>query len=125
MLAFTKTGIWPLNHHILEPSVFEPLRNTTTEPLQPLPARLLTLLVPTRIPYGDADPNVPTTKNEAHYIIPLPPVLPHIATRQDLHHFRIHSPTYSGWNSSGITDSVRNFWTLGVIFFGVSITVRG
>jgi len=37
----------------------------------------------------------------------------------------LHSPTYSGQNSSGITDSIRNFWTLGVIFFGVFITVRG
>ena len=33
-----------------------------------------------------ADPNVPTAENEAHYIIPLPPLLPHTATRQDLHH---------------------------------------
>jgi len=37
----------------------------------------------------------------------------------------LHSPTYSGQNSSGITDSVWNFQTLGVIFLGVFITVRG
>jgi hypothetical protein len=84
--AFAKTGIWPLNHHILEPSVFEPSKDTTIESLQPLPARLPTILVPIRIPYGDADPNVPTAENEARYIIPLPPVLPHTATRQDLRH---------------------------------------
>jgi len=29
----------------------------------------------------------------------------------------LHSPTYSGQNSSRIMDSVRNFQTLGVIFF--------
>ncbi|KAF8224610.1 hypothetical protein L208DRAFT_1510654, partial [Tricholoma matsutake] len=56
------------------------------EPLQLLPMRLPTLLVPIRAPYSNADPDAPTAKNKAHYIIPLPPVLPHTATRQDLHH---------------------------------------
>jgi len=84
--AFAKTRIWPLNHHVLDLRVFEPLKNTTTEPSQPLPARLLTLLVPIRVPHGNRDHNVLTTKNEAHYIILLPQVLPHTATRQELCH---------------------------------------
>lgn len=84
--AFAKTGIWPLNRHILDPSVFEPSKNTTTEPSQPLPARLPMLLVPNKVPHDGADPSVPTTENEARYIIPLPPVLPHTARRQDLCH---------------------------------------
>jgi len=71
--TFAKTGIWPLNHHILDPSIFEPSKNTTTtEPSQPLPMRLPTLLIPIRAPYSNADPNVPTAKNEACYIIPFP-----------------------------------------------------
>jgi hypothetical protein len=86
MSAFVKTGIWPLNRHILDPSVFEPSKNTTTEPSQPLPARLPMLLIPNRVPHGSTDPNVPATENEARYIIPLPPVLHHTATRPDLRH---------------------------------------
>jgi hypothetical protein len=86
MSAFTKTGIWPLDRHILDPSIFEPSKNTTTEPSQPLPARLPMLLIPIRVPHGNADPNAPTAENEACYTIPLPPVLPHTATRQGLHH---------------------------------------
>jgi len=37
----------------------------------------------------------------------------------------LHSPTYSGRNPSRIMDSIRNFRTLGDIFFGVFITVSG
>ena len=44
------------------------------------------LLILIRAPYRNADPDVPTAENEACYIIPLPQVLPHTATRQDLCH---------------------------------------
>jgi hypothetical protein len=83
--AFAKTGIWPLNRHVLDPSTFEPSKNTSTEPAQPLPARLPTLLVPIQV---QPNPNLArlTAENEVRYIIPLPPALPHTATRVDLRH---------------------------------------
>jgi hypothetical protein len=84
--AFAKTGIWPLNRHVIEPSAFEPSKNTTTEPAQPLPARLPTLLVPIQVHHDNADPDAPAAENEARYIIPLPPALPHAAARKDLRH---------------------------------------
>jgi hypothetical protein len=77
--AFAKTGIWPFNHHVLHSSAFKPSKNTTTEPAQPLPAQLSTLLVPVQV-----QQDVPVD-NEIHYIIPLPPALPHTSTRADLH----------------------------------------
>jgi hypothetical protein len=53
-----------------------------------LPARLPALLIPIKVPDNDADraDHFPGTENEARYIIPLPPALPHTATRQDLRH---------------------------------------
>ena len=48
--AFRKTGIWPLNHHAIPLSAFEPAKNTTTQAAQPLPAHLPSLLVPTPTP---------------------------------------------------------------------------
>jgi hypothetical protein len=44
--AFSKTGIWPFNHHILDPITFKPSKNTMMEPSQPLPVRLPALLIP-------------------------------------------------------------------------------
>lgn len=82
--AFAKTGIWPFNRHILDPSVFEPSKNTTTEPAQPLPARLPTLLVPIQV-HNNTEQFAPTAGNEVRYIIPLLPALPHTAARVDLH----------------------------------------
>ena len=83
--AFTKTGIWPFNRHILDPSVFEPSKNTTTEPAQPLPARLPTLLIPIQV-HNNTEQVALTAGNEVCYIIPLLPALPHTAARVDLHH---------------------------------------
>jgi len=82
--AFAKTGIWPLNHYILDPSAFEPSKNTMTEPAQPLPARLPTLLVPIQVQHNNPNLAGPTTENEVCYFIPLPPTLPHTAARVDL-----------------------------------------
>lgn len=86
--AFAKTGIWPFNNHILELSTFEPSKNTTTEPSQPLPARLPSLLIPIQVNPNIApninNPNMPAVSNEARYIIPLPPPLPYAAARADL-----------------------------------------
>ena len=82
--AFAKTGIWPFNRHILEPSAFEPSKNTTTEPAQPLPTRLPTLLIPIQVHHGNTNLNAPAIENEVRYIIPLPPALPYAATRVDL-----------------------------------------
>lgn len=71
--AFAKTGIWPVNCHALDRSVIEPSKNTTTDSSKPLPAKL-PALIPIKVS-GDADPNHPGFKNEARYIIPLPPAL--------------------------------------------------
>ena len=35
--AFKKTGIWPMNHDALDPHVFDPSLNMTTQAAQPLP----------------------------------------------------------------------------------------
>ena len=45
--AFQKTGIWPVNHHAIPIAAFEPSKNTTTQAAQPLPATLLSILIPT------------------------------------------------------------------------------
>jgi len=82
--AFAKTGIWPFNRHVIEPSAFEPSKNTTTEPAQPLPARLPTLLVPIQVHHDNPNLDTSAAENEARYIIPLPPALPHTAARGDL-----------------------------------------
>jgi hypothetical protein len=82
--VFAKTGIWPFNRHALDSSAFEPSKNTTTEPAQPLPAKLPTLLIPIQAGH-DLDSETPT-ENEVHYTISLPPALPHTATRVDLFH---------------------------------------
>lgn len=42
--AFAKTGIWPMNRHALPLSAYEPSRNTTTRPAQPIPAAVPSLL---------------------------------------------------------------------------------
>jgi hypothetical protein len=84
--AFAKTGIWPFNRYILDSSVFEPSKNTTTEPAQPMPAKLPTLLIPIHVLGDNTEQNASTTTNEVRYIIPLPPALAHTATRADLHH---------------------------------------
>lgn len=83
--AFAKTGIWPFNRNVLELSAFEPSKNTTTEPAQPLPARLPTILIPIQTHLDNPEPNVSTNGNEVRYVIPLPPALLHTATRHNLH----------------------------------------
>ena len=82
--TFVKTGIWPFNHHILDPSVFKPSKNTTTEPAQPLPTRLPTLLIPIQV-HNNVEQVVLTAGNEVRYIIPLLPALHHTTVRGDLH----------------------------------------
>ena len=62
--AFTKTGIWPLNRNILEPSAFEPSKNTTTEPAQPLPTRLPALLIPIQVHRDNPNLDISATENE-------------------------------------------------------------
>ena len=85
IFAFAKTRIWPFNHHILDPSVFEPSKNTTTEPAQPLPARLPTLPIPIQV-HNNTEQVAPIAGNKVHYIIPLLPALHHTTARVDLHH---------------------------------------
>jgi hypothetical protein len=82
--AFAKTGIWPFNRHALDSSVFEPSKNTTTEPAQPMPAKLPTLLVPIHVLHDNGEASA--TDNEVRYTIPLPPAIRHTATRVELHH---------------------------------------
>jgi hypothetical protein len=48
--AFRRTGIWPLNCDAIPLSAFEPLKNTTTQAAQPLPAHLPSILVLTPTP---------------------------------------------------------------------------
>lgn len=79
-----KTGIWPFNCHVLDSTAFEPSKNTSTEPAQPLPAKLPTLLIPIQV-HNNTEQVALTADNEVHYIIPLPPALPHTAARVDLH----------------------------------------
>jgi len=83
--AFAKTGIWPFNCYILDPSIFELSKNTTTEPAQSLPARLPILLIPIQIHHDNTNSNIPV-QNKVRYIIPLLPALPHTTARADLHH---------------------------------------
>ena len=44
--TFHKTGIWPLNCHIIEQNAYSPALNTTTQSLQPIAAVIPDLLVP-------------------------------------------------------------------------------
>ena len=44
--AFRKTGIWPINADAIDPILFKPSENTTTESAQPIPAQLPSILVP-------------------------------------------------------------------------------
>ena len=44
--AFCKTGIWPINHHIIEQDAYAPALNTTTQASQPIAAMIPNLLVP-------------------------------------------------------------------------------
>ena len=48
--AFHKTGIWPLDHHAIPQSAFEPSKNMTTQAVQPLPAQLPSILSPIPTP---------------------------------------------------------------------------
>jgi len=47
--AFRKTGIWPLDRHVIPLSSFELSKNTTIQAAQPLPAHLPSILIPTPI----------------------------------------------------------------------------
>ena len=101
--AFAKTGIWPLNPNTIGPSAFQPSLNTTTQPAQPLPAILPSLLVPipevpdiveppaSNIPLPSTtttmsiDTNAPAAAAPARYLlVGLPPPLPHTASHQAL-----------------------------------------
>lgn len=48
--AFGKTGIWPLDHHAIPQSAFEPSKNMTTQAAQPLPVQLPSILSPIPTP---------------------------------------------------------------------------
>ena len=48
--AFQKTGIWLLDHHAIPLSAFELSKTTTMQALQPLPACLPSILIPTPNP---------------------------------------------------------------------------
>ena len=48
--AFRKMGIYPLDHNAVLLSAFEPAKNTTTQAVQPLPATLPSLFIPTPVP---------------------------------------------------------------------------
>src|ERR1700733_9248509 len=55
--AFAATGIWPFDRDILDPIIFEPSKNTTPQPSQPIPTTLPTLLVPVMpVPGADGSP---------------------------------------------------------------------
>jgi DDE superfamily endonuclease len=82
--AFAKTGIWPFNRLALDPQLFEPSKNTTTQSSQPLPANLPQLLIP--IPNIRLQSDDPTSNlaRIQHYKIPVPDPLHHTASRKDL-----------------------------------------
>lgn len=48
--AFGKTGIWPLDHHAIPQSAFEPSKNMTAQAAQPLPVQLPSILSPIPTP---------------------------------------------------------------------------
>lgn len=82
--AFTRTGIWPLNRLALDPQLFEPSKNTTTQSSQPLPARLPQILIPIPgMPLQSDDPTLNSAQIQ-HYKIPVPDPLHHTASRKDL-----------------------------------------
>jgi hypothetical protein len=54
--AFRKTGIWLLDRDAIPLSAFEPSKTTTTQAVQPLPARLPSILVPTPTPTPNPTP---------------------------------------------------------------------
>ena len=57
--AFRKTVIYPFNPNAINPAVFEPSKNTTTQPAQPLPAQLPSILTP--IPPEPSTSTIPQT----------------------------------------------------------------
>ena len=52
--AFRKTGIYPFDRNAIPLSAFEPVKNTTTQAAQPLPAQLPSILTPTPSPAATA-----------------------------------------------------------------------
>jgi hypothetical protein len=81
--AFAKTGIWPFNRLALDPQLFEPSKNTTTQSSQPLPASLPQLLIP--IPgIIQSDDSTSNPAQIRQYKIPVPDPLHHTASRKDL-----------------------------------------
>jgi hypothetical protein len=65
-------GIWPLYRHAIPLLAFEPSKSTTTQAVQPFPAHLPSILVPTPTPTP-----IPT---------PIPTPAPSAAITMALHH---------------------------------------
>jgi hypothetical protein len=104
--AFRKTGIWPLDHHAIPLSAFEPSKTTTTQAAQPLPTNLPSIIVLTPTPTPTPSAAAATTlchdalmlettpgeelsddKEEEpmeRYYIEVPPPLPGTSSRQAL-----------------------------------------
>ena len=97
--AFRKTGIHPLDPNAIDKAVFEPAKNTTTQAVQALPARLPELLLPIlETTTSDEPPNtndpstlkattmLQTTPGIAnqYLLVGIPPQLPPSASRHAL-----------------------------------------
>ncbi|KAF8151684.1 hypothetical protein B0H34DRAFT_775563, partial [Crassisporium funariophilum] len=54
--SFQKTGIWPVDHTVIEDLAFGPAANTLTQSAQPVPARLSLLLKPIDWPCHQIQP---------------------------------------------------------------------
>jgi len=92
--AFRKTGIWPMDRNALDPIVYEPSKNTTTQAAQPLPADLTTLVVPIEIvteppaveTSATTDSSTPIlAQTRTRFRLAIPNPLPHTSSRHDLH----------------------------------------
>ena len=70
-------GIWPLDHHAIPLSAFEPLKSTTTQAVQPLPAHLPSILVPTPTPTPIPTPTPSAAITTAlHHDVDMPALAP-------------------------------------------------
>jgi hypothetical protein len=89
LAAFAKTGIHPFNRDAIDKDKFEPAKNTSTEPSQPISTELPSLLVPIPIPTPPpaataSDVTPPPTEIRQQYTIPMPPTPARNASRSDL-----------------------------------------
>ncbi|KAJ4488693.1 hypothetical protein C8J55DRAFT_486935 [Lentinula edodes] len=74
--AFRKTGIHPFNRNAIDPLMFEPAKNFTTQAAMPVPTHVPSLLVPIN-PLVSPSKTIPNQRPEQLYQIALPPPAPH------------------------------------------------